>query len=47
MLYDIALCVFLIVEGLAMVGAVLPQLVRIIGGVCGILAGVVLLIGIL
>lgn len=47
MLYNIALCVFLIVEGLSMVGAALPYWIRIIGGVCGILAGVILLIGIL
>lgn len=45
-LYTIALMLFLIIAGLGMCGAGLPRWVVVIGGVAGIIAGVVLLIGI-
>jgi len=34
---------FLIIQGLAMCGAALPRWVMIVGGVCGIIAGVLML----
>lgn len=45
-LYTIALLVFLIITGLGMVGAALPRWAVIVGGVAGILAGLLLLIGV-
>ena len=44
-LYTFALMVFLIITGLTQVGAGLPRVVVIIGGVAGILAGLLLLVG--
>ena len=45
-LYTIALLIFLIITGLAQVGAILPRSVVIVSGVAGILAGLILLIGV-
>ena len=45
-LYTFALLVFLILTGLMQVGAGLPRWVVIVSGVAGILAGLILLIGI-
>ena len=45
-LYTLALCLFLIICGLGMVGAGLPRWAVIVGGVAGILAGLLLLIAI-
>jgi hypothetical protein len=43
-LYTLSLLTFLIIAGLGMVGAALPSWVRIVGGVAGIIAGLLLLI---
>lgn len=45
-LYTFALLVFLIITGLSQVGAQLPRWVIIVSGVAGILAGLILLIGV-
>jgi len=45
-LYTIALLVFLILTGLMQVGAGLPRWAVIVSGVAGILAGLILLIGV-
>jgi len=37
--------IFFIIAGLGMCGAGLPRWATIVGGVCGIIAGVILLIG--
>jgi hypothetical protein len=47
MLYNVCLALFLLITGLAQVGVPLNQVVRVIGGACGIIAGIILLIGIL
>lgn len=36
--------IFLIISGLSMCGVPLPQWISIIGGLCGILAGILLLV---
>jgi hypothetical protein len=43
---NLVLPVFLVLAGLQMCGVVLPRWLAIIGGVCGIIAGVLLLIGV-
>lgn len=45
MLYTLCLALFLLINGLAQVGVPVGAVVRIIGGVCGIIAGVILLVG--
>lgn len=45
-LYDICLMLFLIIAGLGMCGAGLPRWIMVIGGVAGVVAGAILLIGI-
>ena len=45
-LYTVALMLYLIISGLVMCGAGLPRWAVIVGGVAGIIAGVILLIGI-
>ena len=45
-LYTLALLVFLIITGLGQVGAGLSRWVIIVSGVAGILAGLILLIGV-
>lgn len=42
---NLILALFLILAGLSMCGVPLPRWVAIVGGVCGIIAGVLLLIG--
>jgi hypothetical protein len=44
-IYTIGLMLFLIITGLGQCGAGLPRWVVIVGGVGGILAGLILLIG--
>ena len=39
------LALFLIISGLGMCGAGLPRWVTLLGGICGIIAGVLLLVG--
>jgi len=46
MLYTLTLMLFLIIAGLLQCGVGLPRWVVIVGGVSGIIAGVILLIGI-
>jgi hypothetical protein len=46
MLYTICLALFLLINGLAQVGVSFHPIVHVIGGVCGIIAGIILLIGI-
>lgn len=36
--------IYLIISGLSMCGASLPTWVKVVGGVCGIIAGVLLLV---
>lgn len=38
--------IFLILTGLQMCGVALPRWLAIVGGICGILAGVLLLVGV-
>lgn len=38
---------FLIIAGLGMCGVALPRWVVILGGICGIIAGVLLFVGVL
>lgn len=45
-IYTIALMLFLVIAGLGMCGAGLPRWLVVVGGVGGILAGLILLIGI-
>lgn len=45
-LYDICLMLFLIIAGLGLAGAGLPRWVVIAGGIAGVVAGVILLIGV-
>jgi len=45
-LYTFALLIFLIITGLSQAGAILPRWVVIVSGVAGILAGLILLIGV-
>ena len=45
-IYTIALLIFLIITGLAQTGVVFPRWVGVVSGVAGILAGLILLIGI-
>lgn len=44
-IYTLGLMLFLIVAGLGMCGAGLPRWAVVVGGVGGIIAGVILLIG--
>lgn len=42
---NLILAVFLIISGLIMCGVSLPRWVTLVGGVCGIIAGVLILVG--
>jgi hypothetical protein len=42
---NLILALFLIISGLAMCGVGLPRWLLLLGGICGIVAGVLLLVG--
>ena len=45
MLYTLCLALFLLITGMGQVGVPLPRAIHLISGICGIIAGVILLIG--
>ena len=41
---NLLLPIFLVISGLSLAGVALPQVVRVIGGVCGLIAGVLMIL---